>query len=75
MDRGAWWAAVLGVTRSQTLLTLTYLKFPLLLLEAFRFHVTFTVSIGSGYPADTPPLGQLAHPGPHNPRGTEQVLV
>ncbi|KAI4535160.1 hypothetical protein MG293_014386 [Ovis ammon polii] len=40
-----------------------------------KCHITFTVGIGSDYPADTPPLGQLAHPGPHSPRGTEQVLV
>ena len=75
MDKGGWWAAVRGVAKSQTRLTLTYLQFPTLLFEPFRCHITFTVGIGSGYPADTPPLGQLAHPGPHSPRGTEQVLV
>ena len=64
-----------GGLQSMGLQRITYLQFPTLLFEPFRCHITFTVGIGSGYPADTPPLGQLAHPGPHSPRGTEQVLV
>ena len=48
---------------------------PTLLFKPFWSHVTFTVSVGSGYPVDAPLLGQLAHPGLPSQRGAEQVLV